>query len=164
MKNAFARIPDAELLKLDAQVCFQVYAATNLITRVYRPLLAPLGLTYPQYLVMLVLWERAPLTVRELGRKLLLESGTLSPLLKRLQQRGLIKKKADPADARRVIVTLGAKGEAMRSRAAEVPRALLCQLVDRGGTASTRSLLALRAHLKPLVSAWAAHSPEEPTS
>ena len=161
MKKALARIPDSELLKLDAQVCFQFYAATNLITRIYRPLLAPLGLTYPQYLVMLVLWESGPITVRALGKKLLLESGTLSPLLKRLQDRGLVKKKADPDDARRVIVTLTSKGEAMRADAANVPRTLLCELLDQGGTAAATSLLDLQRQLKTLVAAWSTHSPED---
>lgn len=159
MKKALAQIPASELLKLDSQICFQFYAATNLIGRVYRPLLAPLGLTYPQYLVMLVLWESGPVTVRALGERLLLESGTLSPLLKRLQQQRLVKKAADPADARRVIVSLTAKGEALRDDAANVPRTLLCRLLEQGGTPD--ALKSLHTQLQALVRAWSS-SPQEP--
>lgn len=162
MKKAVAQIPASELLKLDSQICFQFYAATNLIGRVYRPLLQPLGLTYPQYLVMLVLWEAGPVTVRTLCERLLLESGTLSPLLKRLQQQRLVKKAADPEDARRVIVSLTAKGEALREAAAEVPRTLLCRLLEQGGQPD--ALVGLHTQLQALVRTWAANShPQEVT-
>ncbi len=162
MKKAVAQIPASELLKLDSQICFQFYAATNLIGRVYRPLLQPLGLTYPQYLVMLVLWESGPVTVRTLCERLLLESGTLSPLLKRLQQQRLVKKAADPEDARRVIVSLTAKGEALREAAAEVPRTLLCRLLEQGGQPD--ALVGLHTQLQALVRTWAANShPQEVT-
>src|SRR3546814_13136335 len=83
--------PDEDLLALDRQVCFPLYAASNLLTRLYRPVLAEIGLTYPQYLVLLVLWEQAPHTVGSLGDSLYLDSGTLTPLLKRMEQAGLIK-------------------------------------------------------------------------
>lgn len=162
MKKAVAQIPASELLKLDSQICFQFYAATNLIGRVYRPLLQPLGLTYPQYLVMLVLWEAGPVTVRTLCERLLLESGTLSPLLKRLQQQRLVKKAVDPEDARRVIVSLTAKGEALREAAAEVPRTLLCRLLEQGGQPD--ALVGLHTQLQALVRTWAANShPQEVT-
>lgn len=162
MKKAVAQIPASELLKLDSQICFQFYAATNLIGRVYRPLLQPLGLTYPQYLVMLVLWEVGPVTVRTLCERLLLESGTLSPLLKRLQQQRLVKKAVDPEDARRVIVSLTAKGEALRETAAEVPRTLLCRLLEQGGQPD--ALVGLHTQLQALVRTWAANShPQEVT-
>jgi DNA-binding MarR family transcriptional regulator len=111
-------------LRLDRQVCFALYAASRAVTQLYRPLLEPLGLTYPQYLVMLVLWERGPVTVKELGTALDLDSGTLSPLLKRLGAAGLVTRERRAADERSVEVALTAAGEALRSRAAGVPRAI----------------------------------------
>lgn len=159
VKKVLARRSASELLKLDAQLCFQLYAATNLLGRAYRPLLAPLGLTYPQYLVLLVLWESGPVTVRDLGARLLLESGTLSPLLARLQAQRLVKKAADPADARRVIVSLTSKGEALRDEAANVPRTLFCRLLERGG--SPEALRSLHTQLRALVGAWASPPREE---
>ncbi len=162
MKKALAQIPASELLRLDSQICFQFYAATNLIGRIYRPLLEPLGLTYPQYLVMLVLWEAGPVTVRALCERLMLESGTLSPLLKRLQQQKLVKKAADREDARRVIVSLTSKGDALREEAANVPRTLICRLLEQGG--SPEALMALQAQLQSLVRGWSNAQPEEATS
>ena len=146
-----ARPPADALLALDAQICFPVYAATNLITRTYRPLLEPLGLTYPQYLVMLVLWESAPLTVKALGARLLLDSGTLSPLLKRLEERRLVTKRTDPEDARRVVVSLTAGGRALKAAAARVPEALLCRLLAAGGPGAAVRVGALRRQLQDLV-------------
>lgn len=149
--------PSAEaLLSLDAQFCFPVYAATNLIVRAYRPLLEPLGLTYPQYLVMLVLWESAPLTVKALGDRLLLDSGTLSPLLQRLEQRRLVKKRPDAEDARRVVVGLTEKGRSLRADAARVPEALYCRLLAEGGPDAAVRVGALRRQLKDLVTTLSA--------
>ncbi|MDR3507613.1 MAG: MarR family transcriptional regulator [Caulobacteraceae bacterium] len=119
-------IPD--LLRLDVQLCFALYSASNLVTRLYRPLLEPLGLTYPQYLTMLALWEFAPLTVSELGDKLGLDSGTLTPLLKRLEKAGLVSRRRDQADERRVRVHLTDEGQTLRDRAAAIPLALMCKL------------------------------------
>jgi MarR family transcriptional regulator, organic hydroperoxide resistance regulator len=116
------------LLRLDRQLCFALYSASSLMTRLYRPLLEPLGLTYPQYLVMLVLWEKAPRTVGELGDALGLDSATLTPLLKRLEASGLVSRKRDSSDERRVLVEPTGEGTALRQRAQAVPRALLCQL------------------------------------
>src|SRR5687768_2321767 len=93
-------------LALDQQVCFALYSASRAITAAYRPLLAPLGLTYPQYLVMLALWERSPRTVRALGETLHLESGTLSPLLKRMEANGLITRTRSADDERQVLIGL----------------------------------------------------------
>jgi DNA-binding MarR family transcriptional regulator len=143
--------PPEALLALDAQFCFPVYAATNLIWRVYRPLLEPLGLTYPQYLVMLVLWESESVTVKALGERLLLDSGTLSPLLKRLEQRRLIKKRVDPEDARRVVVSLSTKGSALKAEAVKVPEALVCRLLAHGGPEAAVHIATLREQLKALV-------------
>ena len=115
-------------LRLDRQLCFALYAASGLVTRAYRPLLEPLGLTYPQYLVMLVLWERAPRTVSELGAELDLDSGTLTPLLKRMEAAGLVARNRDPKDERRVLITLTAHGAALHDQAAKIPETLACAL------------------------------------
>jgi DNA-binding MarR family transcriptional regulator len=132
-----------------------VYAATNLLARAYRPLLAPLGLTYPQYLVLLVLWEAdaaaKPITVKSLGERLLLDSGTLSPLLQRLVARRLVTKRPDPADARRVLVRLTSGGRALRARAATIPETLLCRVLTEGGPDAAVRLDALRGQLQRLV-------------
>jgi DNA-binding MarR family transcriptional regulator len=101
--------------RLERQLCFAVYATAHAFTRAYKPILDRVGLTYPQYLVMLVLWEKNPLPVKAIGEQLDLDSGTLSPLLKRLQQNGLIVRTRDPKDERQVIVSLSEKGEAIKS-------------------------------------------------
>jgi len=107
---------------LDEQLCFAVYAASRAITARYRPLLDELGLTYPQYLVLLVLWEGgAPQTVRDLGARLRLDSGTLSPLLGRLEGAGLVERRRRADDERSVHVLLTAAGTALQERALEVP-------------------------------------------
>lgn len=113
--------------RLDDQLCFALYAATRAMTRVYRPLLDALELTYPQYLVMLVLWEGDDLSVSALGERLMLDSGTLTPLLKRLEQRGLIARRRDDEDERRVQIILTEPGRALSARAPEVLNALLCR-------------------------------------
>ena len=113
-------------LALDRQLCFALYSTSLAMTKVYQPLLAPLGLTYPQYLVMLALWEADDLTVSALGLRLRLDSGTLTPLLKRLEAGGLVRRQRDAADERRVRVLLSAEGRALRSRAAGIPEQLAC--------------------------------------
>ena len=118
--------PDtAELLKLDNQLCFAVYSASLAMTRLYKPQLDKLGLTYPQYLVMLALWEEDGLMVSALGERLSLDSGTLTPLLKRLEANGLVARVRDVADERRVHITLTAAGRRLKGRAAGVPACLL---------------------------------------
>jgi DNA-binding MarR family transcriptional regulator len=107
-------IPEEEK-RLERQLCFAVYATAHAFTRAYKPILDKVGLTYPQYLVMLVLWEKAELPVKTIGEQLDLDSGTLSPLLKRLEQNGLIKRTRDSRDERQVIVTLTPKGRSMKS-------------------------------------------------
>ncbi len=107
-------------LRLDNQVCFPLYAATNLLQRLYRPLLAPLGLTYSQYLVMLILWERAPVTVGEIGSCLHLDNGTLTPLLKRMERGGFITRNRDPRDERRVLVAPTPHGRELRAQALKI--------------------------------------------
>jgi DNA-binding MarR family transcriptional regulator len=115
---------NTDVLRLEDQMCFPLYAASNLLNRLYRPILEELGLTYPQYLVMLVLWERSPRTVGALGDKLFLDSGTLTPLLKRMEASGLVTRRRDPEDERRVQIDLTDKGEAMRADAACIPERL----------------------------------------
>ena len=123
-RNGGARDP----LRLDRQVCFPLYAAANLIQRLYRPLLAPLGLTYSRYLVLLALWEREPASVGALCACLHLDVGTLSPLLKRMEQAGLVSRARDRNDDRRVIVALTPHGRALREDALAVPRTLAKQI------------------------------------
>lgn len=140
-----------ELLKLDNQVCFALYAASLAMTKLYKPLLEAIGLTYPQYLVMLVLWERDGLTVSELGERLTLDSGTLTPLLKRLQGMGLVARLRDAQDERRVRITLTAEGRSLRDAAEKIPPCVLqstqCTLPEL--QALTAQLGALRERLAP---------------
>ncbi|WP_426998570.1 MarR family winged helix-turn-helix transcriptional regulator [Pseudarthrobacter sp. N5] len=110
--------------RLDRQVCFALYSASRAATAVYRPILEQLGLTYPQYLVMLVLWEEAPRGVKELGEELGLDSGTLSPLLKRLEGLGLVDRRRSAEDERRVAVHLSDAGQALSGKAAGIPQHL----------------------------------------
>jgi DNA-binding MarR family transcriptional regulator len=113
-------------LRLDAQLCFALYAAAAEVTRLYRPHLDALDLTYPQYLAMILLWERAPRTVGEIGAALGLDSATLTPLLKRMEARGHVTRTRDPADERRVLVGLSAAGRRLRAKALAVPEAVVC--------------------------------------
>jgi DNA-binding MarR family transcriptional regulator len=109
-------------LELEKQVCFALYSATRAVTQLYRPVLDALGLTYPQYLVMLVLWERGAVTVKQLGQALELDSGTLSPLLKRLEAHGYVRRERSVSDERSVLVHLTDTGAGLRTRASGVPR------------------------------------------
>lgn len=120
--------PDAGVLALDSQLCFAVYAASHAFSRTYRPLLERLGLTYPQYLVMLVLWEGDGLTVKAIGERLGLDSGTLTPLLKRLSAAGLVLRSRDTADERQVRVALTGAGRALRAEATGLPRVIAGRL------------------------------------
>ncbi|MBD0420561.1 MarR family transcriptional regulator [Streptomyces sp. TRM S81-3] len=112
-------------LLLDDQLCFALYAAQRAVTAAYRPLLDDLGLTYPQYLVLLVLWERGETTVKGLATALRLDYGTVSPLLKRLEAAGLLRRERSARDERSVLVAVTGRGEELRERAARVPGALL---------------------------------------
>lgn len=117
---------DVDWLQLDVQLCFALYSTSLAMTKLYKPLLAPLGLTYPQYLVMLVLWEHDGQGVSELGQRLSLDSGTLTPLLKRLETQGLIERHRNLLDERRVEIHLSADGRALRERAVPIPHELAC--------------------------------------
>ncbi len=125
--------PDA-VLRLDQQLCFALYSASHAMSKAYKPHLEALGLTYPQYLVMLVLWERDGLTVSEIGEQLYLDSGTLTPLLKRLEAAGYLSRLRDAADERRVLVQLSAAGRRLKVRAATIPGCMLqaaqCSLTE----------------------------------
>jgi DNA-binding MarR family transcriptional regulator len=139
----------AEWLKLDHQLCFALYSSSLAMTKLYKPLLEPLGLTYPQYLVMLVLWEADGMTVSDLGTRLTLDSGTLTPLLKRLESAGLVQRRRDRADERRVLVSLTAAGQSLKARASQVPSQVVCAAncsLDELA-ALTRRLKALRSEL-----------------
>ncbi|MBG0854840.1 MarR family transcriptional regulator [Streptomyces spinoverrucosus] len=117
--------PTADWLRLDQQICFSLNAASRAFGGVYRVILKHLGLTYPQYLVMLVLWEHGDLPVKKLGEQLRLDSGTLSPLLKRLEAAGLVRRERSVRDERSVEVRLTEEGVALRERALEVPRRIM---------------------------------------
>ncbi|WP_295154831.1 MarR family winged helix-turn-helix transcriptional regulator [uncultured Ruminococcus sp.] len=110
-----------EAMKLDNQLCFPIYAASRVITSLYTPYLKPLGLTYTQYILFLVLWEKDGLTVGEICRRLMLDSGTLSPILKKLRDQGYIDKQQSPADERSFIITLTDKGRELQLKAKDIP-------------------------------------------
>jgi DNA-binding MarR family transcriptional regulator len=134
-----------EWLRLDQQLCFALYAASLAMTKRYKPLLDPLGLTYPQYLVLLVLWEQDDRSVNELGDLLHLDSGTLTPLLKRMEAATLLSRRRDTVDERRVKVTLTPQGQALKLQARHIPHELACQMA-----LPTPELSALRQELHAL--------------
>ncbi|MFN4119775.1 MarR family winged helix-turn-helix transcriptional regulator [Acidovorax sp.] len=137
--------PSPAILRLDNQVCFALYSASLAMTKLYKPLLDRIGLTYPQYLVMLVLWEQDGVTVSELGERLFLDSGTLTPLLKRLEAQGQIARLRDVQDERRVRITLTAEGRALRDQAEAIPPCVL-----QSSQCSIAELTALTSELKQL--------------
>jgi DNA-binding MarR family transcriptional regulator len=136
-------------LQLGNQLCFAVYSVAHAFNRVYKPLLDRLGLTYPQYLVMLVLWERDGVPVKDIGERLFLDSGTLTPLLKRLEAAHLVRRVRSAADERQVLISLTAQGHALREKARAVPQAIFaasdCSLSELAGMKN--DLVALRDRL-----------------
>ena len=134
---------------LDNQLCFALYSTSLAMTRVYKPLLDDIGLTYPQYLAMLVLWEKDGLMVSALGERLYLDSGTLTPLLKRLESSGLIARVRDVEDERRVCITLTAAGRKLKGKAAKIPGCILsasqCSIPELN--ALTQQVQSLRGRL-----------------
>ncbi|NHZ40168.1 MULTISPECIES: MarR family winged helix-turn-helix transcriptional regulator [Massilia] len=114
------------MLALENQFCFALYSASHAMTKTYKPMLDRLGLTYPQYLVMLVLWEQDAILVKDIGARLFLDSGTLTPLLKRLEANGLLSRNRDPHDERQVRIVLTAQGQALRVQAEAIPEQVLC--------------------------------------
>jgi DNA-binding MarR family transcriptional regulator len=142
---------ELEMLKLDNQLCFQLYSASKAMTKVYQPHLKDLGLTYPQYLVMLVLWEAeansvSPISIKMIGEKLFLDTGTLTPLLKRLETADVIERKRSTEDERTVFIFLTEKGKEMSKRASCIP----LQLLENVGT-PVEDLIALRDTLKDML-------------
>jgi DNA-binding MarR family transcriptional regulator len=146
---ANTKITSDQALRLDRQLCFALHSASLAMTKVYKPHLDTLGLTYPQYLVMLVLWVRDGRTVSDIGEHLFLDSGTLTPLLKRLESAGLLTRQRDDADERRVLIHLSHKGRALKSKALGLPhdmlQAMQCSVSE--ATHLTRQLQSLRAQL-----------------
>ena len=118
--------PEMNVLALDNQFCFALYSASHAMTKTYKPMLDRLGLTYPQYLVMLVLWEQDAILVKDIGARLFLDSGTLTPLLKRLESNGLVSRNRDAHDERQVRIVLSAQGRALRAQAEAIPEQVLC--------------------------------------
>lgn len=133
------------MLQLDNQLCFALYSTSLAMTKVYKPLLDELGLTYPQYLALLVLWERDGLMVSELGAKLFLDSGTLTPLLKRLEASGYIARIRALDDERRVYITLTSSGRKLKTRAAKIPGCILS-----ASQCAVPELMALTSQLQAL--------------
>ena len=135
--------------RLDNQICFAVYSTAHAFNRVYKPLLDRLGLTYPQYLVMLVLWERDDVPLKDIGERLFLDSGTLTPLLKRMEAADLIKRTRSTEDERQVLIALTPKGQALKEKARSVPMSILeasaCSVGEL--TAMKNEIVALRDRL-----------------
>lgn len=138
-----------EQLKLSNQVCFPIYAASRLITRAYQPLLDKLGLTYPQYLVLMILWEKDHVSVNEITNKLILNTNTVTPLLKRMEKQELITRQRSEVDERRIIVSLTEKGQKLRDAAAEIPERLVEKLDV--GELSIEEIIDLRDKLNRLI-------------
>ncbi len=151
MSPAAPASPSPAALQLDHQLCFALYSASLAMTKLYKPLLDAIGLTYPQYLAMLVLWEQDSPTVSELGERLSLDSGTLTPLLKRMEAAGLVQRQRDPQDERRVRIALTSAGQALRAQAESIPACILAHshLPLSEVQALTRQIQALRDSLQP---------------
>jgi MarR family transcriptional regulator, organic hydroperoxide resistance regulator len=140
-------------LRLDNQICFAVYSTAHAFNRVYKPLLDRLGLTYPQYLVMLVLWERDGVPVKVIGERLFLDSGTLTPLLKRLEAAQLIKRARSTEDERQVLIALTPQGQALQDKARNVPHAIIAAAACTAAelSAMKNEIVALRDRLNAVV-------------
>ena len=133
---------DAQALLLDNQLCFALYSTSLAMTKLYKPLLDAMGLTYPQYLVMLVLWERDGVPVKDIGERLMLDSGTLTPLLKRLEAAELVRRTRSTEDERQVLIALTSKGQVLKEKARAVPEAILA-----ASNCSVAELLAVKNEL-----------------
>ncbi len=142
-------------LRLDNHICFAIYSAAHAFNRVYKPLLDQLGLTYPHYLVMLVLWERDGVPLKDIGERLFLDSGTLTPLLKRLEAAQLIKRSRSTEDERQVLIALTPRGQALKEKARSVPQSILaasaCSVAEL--SAMKGEIIALRDQLNAAVGA-----------
>lgn len=136
---------DCQNLKLENQLCFLIYSTNLALNQLYRKLLTPLGITYPQYLVMLVLWEKDEITVSEIGSKLFLESSTLTPILKKLEALQLLNRTRSKEDERQVIITLSEKGQKLKEQAVNIPKHIL-----EASSCDTATLLGLKDQLTQL--------------
>lgn len=136
-----------DLLNIENQLCFPLYALSRLVTAHYKPLLAGLDLTYPQYLVLLLLWQHQQLSAKEIGDKLMLDSGTLTPLLKRLEDKKVLKRRRSREDERLLIVSLTEKGTKMKAEAEQIPKQIQASL-----NLSNEEITALRLQVSELVS------------
>nr|WP_198980240.1 MarR family transcriptional regulator [Herbaspirillum sp. ASV7] len=134
---------------LDAQLCFALYSTSLSMSKLYRKLLRNMGITYSQYLVLMVLWEQDQLTVSDIGERLVLDSATLTPLLKRMEAQGLVTRERAASDERQVVISLTAQGSALREQAVELPREVLKATESSAAelTAMKEELMALRARL-----------------
>ena len=153
-----SRDKETDSLRLDRQICFSLYAASRLVTRLYQPLLEPLGLTYPQYVVLMVLWEDAPCAVSRVAARALLNTNTLTPLLKRLEALGYIRRRRSRDDERVVELHLTPAGRALQRRAACVPG----QLAASAAAFPLPKALELKGLLDQLITALATPTPEDP--
>ena len=142
----------SDMLKLDQQLCFAIYAASKEVTKLYRPMLEKLELTYPQYITLLALWEQDNVTVKELGQRLFLDSGTLTPMLKRMEQQQLIERKRGAQDERQVFITLTDKGRDLKSAASCIPAELVSKAAgaDIPVDSLMRNLQELTAYLQAI--------------
>lgn len=140
MKNNLP--PEIDLLTLDKQFCFSLYSASLAMTKTYKPLLEKIGLTYPQYLVMLVLWQQDDVLVKDIGELLFLDSGTLTPLLKRMEASELVQRTRDAQDERQVRITLTSKGRELKQAAQNIPADVMC-----ASGQDAKVLMQLRAQL-----------------
>jgi len=141
-------------LQLDHQLCFALYSASLAMTKLYKPLLAPLGLTYPQYLALLCLWESDGVTVSHLGERLQLDSGTLTPLLKRMEAAGWLRRERSAEDERRVLVWLTPAGQALKTQARAIPQCVL-----QAAECSLRDIQTLTTQVRALRDRVLAHTP-----
>jgi len=142
-------MPNEEILKLDNQLCFPLYASSRLVTRMYQPLLEKLDITYPQYLILLVLWEKDEVTIKEIGRKLLLETNTLTPLLKRMESKGFLQRVRSKEDERKVFIKLTDFGRSRKKEALCIPEQLLKGISEKY---SVDKIISLRNDLQELIS------------
>ena len=138
-----------EQLKLENQLCFPVYAASRLITREYQPLLDKLGITYPQYLVLMILWEEGNVSVNDIAKKLILNTNTVTPLLKRMEQLGILERQRSKKDERMVIVQLTEKGKQLQEQASLIPEKLANHLLE--GVLKVGDLIKLKDNLNSII-------------
>lgn len=140
---------DDNILKLDNQLCFALYVCSKEIIKLYKPLLEPFGLTYTAYITLLALWEEDNITVKALGQRLYLDSGTLTPLLKKLEAKNLLTRQRSPEDERNVYITLTEEGRSLKEKIVDVPKNLICSSEYKNNVGSAKQLLSLLHDFMP---------------